>query len=210
MMPSPAISTWSEKLLKPMRASPKKSAVMVGLALILFVLVLRTMVGSSGPTSASASLTKQGPGTLSAAIGQSAEGYVHHATARDLAILEWARQPIIPMTRNVFAVPLDFYRRDGEHGGDLSVGAGFWDRLAKSLSAHADQQEQRQILIDNVRIMAGSLKLQSIVMGAQPSAMVNGEVVQQGSDIAGFRVMRIEPRTLIVERQGVRLAIEME
>jgi hypothetical protein len=210
MMPVPAISTWSEKLLMPVRASPRKFSVMVGLALILGVLILRQIFGSSGPSGASASMTKAPPGSFAAATGEPGEPYEHHATARDLAILAWARQPIVSLDRNFFAVPFDFYRRDGEHDGDLSVGAGFWDRLAKSLSAHADQQEQRQILVDNVRIMAESLKLESIVMGAQPSAMVNGEVVQQGSEIAGFLVLRIEPRTLILERQGIRLAIMMQ
>ncbi len=210
-MPTPAMKTWSDKLLQPAKASPKKFSVMVGLALILVVLVLRLVFGSSGPSSASASVSKFVGGTISAALGQSADSNApQHISAQEWAILEWARQPIVPLKRNFFAVPLDDYRRDGDQAPELSVGAGFWDRLAKSLTAHADQQEQRQILIENVRIMAASLKLQSIVMGNQPSAMVNGEVVTEGSDIAGFHVLRIEPRTLIVERQGVRLAIVME
>jgi hypothetical protein len=210
-MTSPTLSTWKTKLLATMRAAPRKFAVMIGLGLILLAMILRLIFGSSGPSSAFAAVPGAPSGALASALDRSGDPFASRpASARDWAILQWTRLPILPLTRNLFAVPLDFYRRDGDHGGDLSVGAGFWDRLAKSLSAHADQQEQRQILIDNVRIMAGSLKLESIVMGAQPSAMVNGNVVQQGSDIAGFRVLRIEPRMLILERQGVRLAIVMD
>ncbi|MGA3065305.1 MAG: hypothetical protein ABSF29_00505 [Tepidisphaeraceae bacterium] len=206
-MTLPPAPKWSEKPLKLFRASPKKYSALVGLALVLFVLVGRLIFGSSGPSSASASMSAEN----SPGAGHSDDDYVLRRSAGgDSALLEWARQPIVMPPRNLFAVPLDYYRRDGEHGGDLSVGAGFWDRLAKSLSAHADQQEQRQILIDNLRIMAGALKLESIVMGSEPSAMVNGEVIRPGDDIAGFRVVRIEPRTLVIERQGVRLAILMD
>ena len=210
-MPTPAISTWTDKLLQPMRASPKKFSVMIGLALILLVLVLRLLLGSTGPSSASASVSRWVGGTISTASARGADSDApQRISPQQWAILDWARQPILPLKRNLFAVPIEYYRRNGDLAADLSVDAGFWDRLAKSLTAHADQQEQRQILIENVRIMAASLKLQSIVMGAQPSAMVNGDVVTEGSDIAGFHVLRIEPRTLIVERQGVRLAIVMQ
>jgi hypothetical protein len=77
------------------------------------------------------------------------------------------------------------------------------------MSSRADQQEQRQILIDNIRIAAEALKLDSTIMGATPGAMVNGEMVREGSTVAGFRVLKIEARQLIVEREGVKLAIMM-
>jgi len=54
------------------------------------------------------------------------------------------------------------------------------------------------------------LKLQSTVMGPQPSAMVNGEMVREGSVVAGFRVLKIEARRMIVEREGIKLAILMK
>jgi hypothetical protein len=128
----------------------------------------------------------------------------------DSALLAWARAPILPVHRNLFAVPLDYYPQTGSQEGDLSAGSGFWDRLGKSVSAHADQQEQRQILVDNIRIMAESLKLESTMMGSQPTAMVNGQMVREGDVIAGFRVLNIESRELIVEREGIRLAIVMQ
>jgi hypothetical protein len=207
-MTLPTVPNWTEPLLKPMRASPKKFTAMIGLGLVLVIMLGRLLLGGSGPSNASASIPSGA--AKSGGLARSGEDYLLDPAQDQTELLQWARQPIVPLQRNLFAVPLDDYRRDGEHGGDLSVGAGFWDQLAKSLSAHADQQEQRQILVDNVRIMAGELKLESIVMGAQPSAMVNGDVVHPGDDIAGFRVVRIEPRMLVIERQGVRLAILMD
>ena len=78
------------------------------------------------------------------------------------------------------------------------------------MSSRADQQEQRQILIDNVRIAAASLKLQTTIMGAHRGAMVNGTMVREGDSVSGFRVLSIEARQVIVEREGVKLALLME
>ena len=40
--------------------------------------------------------------------------------------------------------------------------------------------------------------------------MVNGEMVHDGDNIAGFRVLKIEARQVIVEREGVKLALLMQ
>ena len=91
-----------------------------------------------------------------------------------------------------------------------SAVAGYWNLVGKSMSSRADQQEQRQVLIDNVRLAAESLKLESTILGAAPAAMVNGQLVREGSVVDGFRVLKIEPRQLIVEREGVKLAVMMD
>jgi hypothetical protein len=39
--------------------------------------------------------------------------------------------------------------------------------------------------------------------------MVNGELVGEGGVVADFRVLKIEARRLIVEREGIRLEIKM-
>jgi hypothetical protein len=115
-----------------------------------------------------------------------------------------------PLARNPFAVPLDYYPTDGSKGDDSeSTGTGYWNLISKSMSSRADQQEQRQILIDNIRIAAESLKLDSTIMGATPGALVNGQLVREGSIVDGFRVLRIEPRQLIIEREGIKLAVMM-
>ena len=41
-------------------------------------------------------------------------------------------------------------------------------------------------------------------------AMMNGQLVGEGSVVADFRVVKIEPRKVIVERDGIKLAIEMK
>lgn len=196
-------SIWSERIVGPFRASPKKATVLAVLAVTLVGSWVKMISGGKGPRTAQASAPQ-------AMVDRQAQTPLKRPMAAGQSLTRWARRPVGPMTRNLFAVPLDYYPRDVARGGELSAGGGFWDRLAKSVSAHADEQEQRQILIDNVRIMAGGLKLQSTVMGPQPSAMVNGEMVREGSVVAGFRVLKIEARRMIVEREGIKLAILMK
>ena len=82
--------------------------------------------------------------------------------------------------------------------------------MAKSLTSRADQNKQRQIRIDNTVRDAEKLQLQTIVMGASPKAVINGEMVGEGSVVAEFRVSRIEARRIIVEREGIKLEIPMK
>ena len=204
-----ALTSWSEKAMAAVRASPGKSSVLTGLVLIMAVAWIRVLVGGhTNPASAQAART---PAAAAAMVFATEPADLHHPTEQEgPSLQQWARQPVRPLTRNPFAVPLDCYPMDAAKNNDpASTGAGYWNLVSKSMSSRADQQEQRQILIDNIRIAAEALKLDSTIMGATPGAMVNGQMVREGSVIDGFRVLKIESRQLIVEREGVKLAIMM-
>jgi hypothetical protein len=47
-------------------------------------------------------------------------------------------------------------------------------------------------------------------MSASPKAVIGGEMVGEGSVVAEFRVLRIEPRRIIIEREGIKLEIPMK
>jgi hypothetical protein len=194
-----AKTNWRDKLIATVSASPGKSSFAGFLAVILVVLWARFLLWGHHPASASAATARQAAASVQA--GRAGDFPVFSDEAA--ALQKWAHQPLQPLTRNPFDIPLDEYPRDAS-------AHGYSDLVTKSATSQADQQEQRQILIDNVRIAAGSLKLQSTVIGAHPSAMVNGQMVREGDDIAGFRVLKIEARQIIVEREGIELAVLME
>jgi len=62
------------------------------------------------------------------------------------------------------------------------------------------------------------MRLQSTVMGATPKAVIDERVVSEGDVVAcgsgenrtTFRVLKIEPRRIIVEREGIKLEIQMK
>lgn len=204
-----ALKTWSEKTMGTLRASPAKSSVLTGLVLIMAIAWIRVLVGGhTSPSSAQAASTTGAPAAT--VLGDDPMALHRPAESGGASLQQWARQPVRPLTRNPFAVPLDCYPTDVSKSDDpASTGIGYWNLVSKSMSSRADQQEQRQILIDNIRIAAEALKLDSTIMGATPGAMVNGQMVREGSVVAGFRVLKIEPRQLIVEREGVKLAVMM-
>jgi hypothetical protein len=203
-----ALTAWSEKAMGAVRASPGKSSVLTGLALIMAIAWIRVLVGGhTNPASAQGASTAAAP---AATVLSDEPAALHRPAEPGASLQQWARQPMRPLTRNPFAVPLEYYPTDVSKNDDpASTGIGYWNLVSKSMSSRADQQEQRQILIDNIRIAAEALKLDSTIMGATPGAMVNGQMVREGSVVAGFRVLKIEARQLIVEREGVKLAIMM-
>jgi hypothetical protein len=202
-----AKTSWSEKMLAAFRASPGRSSTVGGLVLILVVAWARLLVMGHSPSTAHGAIAPVAPGAP-APIEPPAP---RRSAETGPSLLQWVRQPIGPLARNPFAIPFDCYPRDGSKTAAQSAdGNGYWDLLRKSMSARADQQEQRQILVDNVRIAAEALKLESTIVGPTPGAIVNGQMVREGSDIAGFHVLKIEARQVVVEREGVKLAVTME
>jgi hypothetical protein len=200
-------SQW-EKMMGTLRASPGKSSAAGLLGLVMIIVWGRLLLGAHSPAAARAGVVGN-PST----VGQApvTAPMPHRIVLGGETLQQWSRTPIGTLGRNPFAVPFDFYPRDASVvGTETSGGANYWDLVKKSMASRADQQEQRQILVDNVRIAAEALKLEAIVLGAAPGAMVNGQLVREGSSVAGFHVLKIQPRRLIVEREGVKLALMMD
>jgi hypothetical protein len=92
----------------------------------------------------------------------------------------------------------------------IKEAGGIWDEVAKSMAAQADQnRERQQSHLASLRRQAGELRLTQYVPGPPPAAWVNGELVGEGSVVALFRVLMIEPRRIIVEREGILLEIPL-
>lgn len=207
------------------QADPKKFGVL-GILCLVFVLTLGRMVltGSTAPKSAQASLggTSSTNGSQVKTSKDRNGGASNKSTGAGTSslpdaarpeLLEWARGPMTPIGRNLFAIKLDYYPQDGSKVDQTlraPVGDGFWDKVAKSMASKADQRKERQILIENLQLQAMQVKLQSTVMGATPRALVNGTVVREGDVVASFRVFKIEARRIIVEREGIKLEIPMK
>lgn len=60
-----------------------------------------------------------------------------------------------------------------------------------------------------VQEAAGRLTLQSIIQGARPRAMINGQLLASGQKIEGFTVSQIDQRHVILTRGGVDVKLGM-
>lgn len=199
-----ATKNWQFNLVRAAKADPKKAAALATLAVVMTFMWIRVLGGSSGPASASAHVS--GP-----AQPDNAGGFATgpKPSAMHEALREWASRPISPLNRNLFAINYEFFPQDGTRVPVLRApqGDGFWDRLAKSMTARADAKKEQEVLRENLRLQAAQLKVQSTVMGAQPKALINGGLVGEGDVVASFRVSKIEARRVVVEREGIKLEL---
>lgn len=195
----------------------RKTLALGALVLVLMVMVGRALV-SSRPASARASagteLANRANAPESAKVTDvitAAESARADNTA--LRLREWKSAPVKPLSRNLFAIRMEYFPVDGSRaalGVKTSADGEFWGRLEKSLMLQADQRDKRENLLANYRAEAAKLRLDSIMWGAQPKAMIDGKLVDEGDVVAQFRVLKIEPRRIIIEREGIRLEILMK
>ena len=228
MPPQPQPRTLLDKILRAVRNDPQKAGILTVLVAILVVLQVRLQMSAkeAGPSTAIA-------GTRGAASGPAGAGGTNNPPPlaggvntnngvtnlsdptkpldAAAALRSWMDAPGTPLTRNLFAVELERFPADANRIRTADKdGVGFWDELAKSMTFRADVRRERQVLIENLARQASQLRLQSTIMGASPKAVIDGDLVGEGDVVANFRVLKIEPRRIIVEREGIKLEIQMK
>jgi len=177
---------------------------------VMIVLWIRLVGGSGGPAHASANPVGFRADGNGVALADNLRPVKANTTFA--ALQEWQKKPTSPLlSRTLFVVNYDFFPQDGSKPAPLRApqGDGFWDQVAKSLTARADQKKEREVLVENLRLQAAQLKVQSTVMGASPKALINGELVGVGGVVASFRVAKIEARKIVVEREGIKLELRL-
>lgn len=209
------IAPWMQKLTDAAKADPKKTGVLGVLVLVMVILMARALMGGKGLPETASAATATTIGTLAPMDQGQAAG---RRSAKVELLEQWTRQPVKGIGRNLFAVQLDYYRREGGATTPARESGGFWEELEKSQARQTDQRRARQVLLENLQLQAAQIKLQSTMMGARPQAMVNGELVAEGGVVTVgpednrvvFRVLKIEARSMIVEREGIKLEIQMK
>lgn len=209
-MPAQFNSSLKARLIDIVKRDPKKAG-----ALIILLAVLAAMWGkmlSGGKMDPAAATAAPSQWDASSQTFDANDQYSRSPSAT-ASLMEWLRSPLVPVDRNLFAVKFDYFPQDGTTVNQTlhsPTGDGFWDQMAKSMTAKADQKREQQILIENLQLQAAQLKLQTIMMGSRPKAMINGEMVEEGDVVGSFRILKIEARRVIVERDGIRLGILMK
>ncbi len=211
-----------DKLPAPIRNDPKKSAVLAVLTVLMAVLGVRQFAGSGSPAKASGAqpgtnlaLDKSTPDT-SAITGEASNA----SSEASLRVSQWLGLPIKALDRNLFETKLEnFQRLDSTTTANVAEVPMklFWEQLAKSLASQADQKKQKQIRSENLQLAAGALRLQTTIMGPSPRALIDGRMVRTGDMVeakspsmtVSFRVVQIEARRIVVEREGVQIELKM-
>lgn len=217
-------ATVRAKSLELSRPGNRKRLVPLLLAIVAVGIAVRDLAFSNGaPAAATAAAhgTDYAPGAEAAPQGW----------ARSPA-QEWLDQPFEPVTRNIFtAAPTESVERAPRSASPpkspQNLTDGIQQRVAVppalvprveassapkpvtlrgSAPARGDREQARQI------------RLQSTLMGARPTALINGRTVREGDVVAHgsgasratFRVLRIEARGITLEREGIRFDIPLD
>jgi hypothetical protein len=205
-MPKSTSPAWQTKLTTALRQDPKKTGVLGALVLIFLTVSARMMIGLSPPAPAAGSLVTP----ANAAVPAFVPSPVSKPGGAGTSLRGWLSTPIPSISRNDFLVKSDYFPANTAKTSEAAPQSGFWITLEKSLSLQADQKEKRESQIASLKQQAAALRLTSTVMGSSPRAMVNGALVGVGESVESFRVVRIEPRGIVVQRDGIQLAIPME
>ena len=69
--------------------------------------------------------------------------------------------------------------------------------------------DDQDVRLAEAREAAEGLLLQSTVPGDSPYAVINGMVVQVGKEVDGFRLLKVEDRTVVLEYNGISFKLKM-
>jgi hypothetical protein len=228
-----ALRDYGQRLSEALRAKGQELAlpakrralwpVAVG-ALAALVAARDVLFSSAGPSRASAAFA------LTSAAGNRGGSESMSSAAQTPAsrssLRAWLDEPVAPVERNIFT--LDQFPAD--------PGAEFGAAEAKSVAGLVDPNQRREgpvpapipivsdrdaasVATGRPNEQARQIRLQSTLMGAaQPAALVNGQLVREGDVVAtgsgvsrtAYRVLKIEARLVILEREGIRSEIPLE
>lgn len=196
-----AMTNWQERIVRQVRGEPRRAVALGVLVVVMgFMWGRALLTGKPTPSRASGNVAK-----AAATTEQTTSPQLTRAV-RELQ--DWKRAPVGLIHRNLFSVRLEYFPQDGSKPASSEESDGFWDQLGKSMAAKADQEEAKRILAENLRAQAARLDLQSTMMSqGSPKAMVNGTLVGEGEMVDGFRVLKIESKRIVVEREGVKLEV---
>jgi hypothetical protein len=207
---NPATAAW-QKLRVAAKKDPKKAGALVVLVAVMGGMWTRALVQQQ-PASAAG-----GVAALTAAVDPVTHTGPQGATSNKERVNSaghpaWSSVNLAPATRNLFRIDFERYERFGKDPAAATTqqSGNSSNDPAKSGPSLADLKKERQILAANLQSQAAQLRLQTTVMGAEPKALVNGNLVGEGDMVASFRVMKITARGMVIEREGIRLEIQMK
>src|SRR5881394_1388653 len=135
-------SALPESLVRNLKAEPKKAVALVVLVLVLAGMWAKIFLfAQPNQTSAGALVSDRGRAGTSGNLNPT-------MSTANRGLVKWTQEPITGTKRNLFAIKLDYFPVDGSRPIiTADDGDGFWEQLAKSLAAKADQEKVKGILL---------------------------------------------------------------
>jgi hypothetical protein len=190
-----------DRLLAEFRRDPKKASIMGVLALVLLIIGVREVARRVGSPSTGSAATVRASGGGATGLRRPANAVQAAALpkGRDRQTDSSAANHKSPVDRDIFTPNVAYFPVEEKAKPSTVVSsAQVIDPTAKAEAAKLQVQAQ-----------AKALSLQSTVVGAVPTAIVNGRVMRVGDWISDFQVVQINSRSCQLEKSGIRVVLEM-
>lgn len=192
------MANFMKRLLAELKRDRKKTAVMAILLLVALVAVGRLFLRSAVPTKAAAAA----PAAGKAAPAARASSAQRSDSGED-------RSGESGRERVKYLGPIDTtIKRD-----IFAANPKYFPAVVKpDVASHAAPSGMDDINAERAAIQAKALELalQSTVVSANPTAIIEGQVLHVGDWVNGFRVVEIGSRQCTLEKSGVKVTIEMK
>ncbi|MFG0331361.1 MAG: hypothetical protein ACF8PN_15850 [Phycisphaerales bacterium] len=178
-----------------MTADKKKFGVMCGLLGVGLLLWARLLILEDVPRTSFADPAATGNATAGAA----ATGAV---SLDELPVVEVEASRTL--ARDLFAPQTEFLAQIGETESTTQPSVN------SETDPSEDPSEVERRRVAAITEAAESLRLESLIRGSAPIAIVNGEVLRLGGRIDGFTLISVHDQHIVLEKDGVRVDVEME
>jgi hypothetical protein len=205
-----------DELAIQLKENRGKSAVLGGLTLVLIVFVARFFVGGSPKLVGAASVMTPAP-TIDVPTDAASDADKKVAAAGALWTVLKEKRGL--SAAEAFYFDPTFYTLDPDsksaRDAVLQSTAVAQEKAAAAKPVDAGDDAirtarvQRAALLARVREDARSLIVQSTVVSNPPTAVINAGIYGLNDQVNGFRIVSIRARQIIVEKNGITLAIQM-
>jgi hypothetical protein len=186
------LSTLQDKLLAQYRAQPGKVMVLAGMSVFGLLLWGRLLL-KDPPRVATAE-----PGTPAAAeVSSTAASGTSSTTGSSVAVIQEGPEIRVTVPREG---PRDLFRLP---------------QVAQSPEPDEAAPQSRPESTDTprrirVRDLASGLRLQAVMLGREPRAVINGSTLREGQSVEGFRLLRVERRHVDLDMDGVVVRLGLD
>ena len=191
-----------DRLLAGLRRDPKKASILGVLALVFLIVGVREIARRTGLPSAGSAATAHAS-DAGGATGLHVPANVLQVPSLPKGGNRQADSSTTirkaPVDRDIFTPNVAYF--PVEEKAESSTVVSSTQVIDPTAKAEAAKQE--------VQARAKALSLQSTVIGAVSTAVVNGRVLRVGDWISDFQVVEINSSSCQLEKSGIRVVLEM-
>jgi hypothetical protein len=181
------MSNLKDQLWVELKRDKKRATVLALLAVIALIVVGRLVL--KRVSFASAKSPQSPPTAAAAATPEAARPSPGQETKHD----DYLTRIDTTIKRDIFSPPEQFFP-------PMETPK---TKVVETLNSRAAEKE-------SIQKAAATMTVESTILSAIPKAIINGQLVQLGDTVNGFRIVEISSRTVTLEREGMTVQLEMK